>query len=471
MRHRFPLRHLMALLLATSLTLGGCARGIPDAEPGDIPDLRTRLEASPGDAVLQTRLGIALYKADRHDEAARMLAGALQAAPRSEDPGAVAGAASLYLGLAQEAQENWSEARAAYSQYLEAGRYDPLKDEIRGRLALMARRELERQAEEALAQEAQLSDEPPAPRSIAVFPFRLTTDDPDLEPLGVALTDMMITDLTLAGGLTVLERARIQILLDEMALTDAGYTETATGARAGRLLRSEHVVQGALTRFGEEQIRFDANLVNTVSGSSAGGVDTEDELDRIFDLEKQAVFAVLDQLGIEITAAERQAINENRSENLLAFLSYGQGLMALDRGDYGSAGQFFNRAVELDPGFSLAQTRENETEQLQTASTTSTDAVATRADPELGGVAEEGALTGPGNNTTLANVNGGINPNPNSGTLDRGQTTTGAGDNPATDRKDPIQEPTGGETASKPPVVTIPIVIPNPTTGGGGGGS
>ncbi|MBW3536048.1 MAG: CsgG/HfaB family protein, partial [Gemmatimonadetes bacterium] len=209
-------------LLLACLAVAACATGLPRAEPADIPMLRERLAAAPGDADVLTRLGIALYKDAQHAEAARVLDEAVAA-------GATGGAAHLYLGLAHEEMGQWSEARAAYAGFLDAGGSGALQSDIRGRMALMGRRELEAAAQQALAQEASLSSEPPAPRSVAVFPFRLVSENLELEPLQVALADMMITDLTLAGDLTVLERAQIQTLLNEMALTEAGYTEPATG--------------------------------------------------------------------------------------------------------------------------------------------------------------------------------------------------------------------------------------------------
>ncbi len=67
------------------------------------------------------------------------------------------------------------------------------------------------------------------------------------------------------NALVVLERAAIQALLDEMALTSSGYAEPATGARAGRLLSAEHVFQGVLTTLGENDLQTDVDILNVVS--------------------------------------------------------------------------------------------------------------------------------------------------------------------------------------------------------------
>ena len=329
------------------LVLTACARRLPDVSPADIPTIRAELETSPDDLELRTRLGIALNRAGDHQQAVEVLTAAI-------DEGVGSGAAFLYLGLSHEALENWAGAREAYSRYLEVGRFDPLKDELRGRLAMIVREELRAETRATLAREAEVSAQPPTPRSIAVFPMRYVSGPPELQPLQVAMADMMITDLSQARSLTVLERTQIQTLLDEMALSEAGLTEPATGARAGRVLRSEHVVQGALTALGTQGIRLDADVLRSVQGTTAGEVLAEDQLEAIFNVEKTAVLEILEALGVELTAAEREAIDENRTASLQAFLAYGRGLQALDRGDYQAAQQFFQEAANLDPGFGPA---------------------------------------------------------------------------------------------------------------------
>ena len=457
---RFPLSRAFRLVFAAVLPLlaGACIHRLPDAAPGDIPALRAQLTAEPNNTTVGTKLGIALYKDGQHKEAVAVLAPVVQA-------GEPTGAANLYLGLANEELQNWDAARDAYTSYISAGRFNPVKDQLRGRLALIVRRQIQDQAKTALAQEAQLSAQPPTVRSVAVFPFRLVSDNAELEPLEVALADMMITDLQLSGGLTVLERTQVQSLLDEMALSDAGYVDQGSGTRAGHLLRAEHVVQGALTTLGTEQIRFDADVLETQRGSSAGNITNEQQIATLFDMEKVVVFQVLDILGVELTPAEREQINQNRAENLLSFLAYGRGLQSMDRGDYASATQFFDQAIRLDPGFQPARDLGGQAGQMGDAATTSTTDVAASAagsgtigappDAPAPGVADVG--------NTLANVDNGVNPSPTAGTIDVG-STGGSGNGQQTQQRDPVQESQGSDGVTKNSSAKIVIQIKRPGT-------
>ena len=447
-------RRLSLLLFLPSLS-GGCARQGLDAEPAQIPSLQEQLSQNPADLTTQTRLGIALYKDGRFEQARTTLANAVEA-------GAESGAAYLYLGLSNESLEDWAGAREAYTTYLDVGNWGPLKDDLEDRLLLIARNELRAAAEAALAQEAELAAEPPEPRTVAVFPFRLISDDEGLLPLQVALADMMITDLAISNALTVLERTQIQSLLNEMALSEAGYADPVTGARAGRLLRSEHVVQGVLTTLGQENIQFDAEVMNTVQARSAGSISDQDRLEAIFDMEKGLVFQILDVLGAPLTPAEREAINENRAENILAFLAYGEGLMAMDRGDFQATSDFFQQAASIDPTFDAAQTANTEAQSLDDA------AAATTADIQGASAGETSAVTGvadagdiaPTDNLLQATSRD-VNPSATATVIDQGTTTSAGQDNKQASERDSSQEATRQEgTVTTTARVTISIQRP-----------
>jgi len=332
------------LLPAMGLFLAACA-GLPEVQPVDIPRLEQEVATSPDDTDLQVQLGMAQFKGGELEAARATLRGAV-------DAGNESGAAYLYLGLVEEELEDWSAARDAYNRYLDVGESSPARDEVRKRLTLIGRNLLRAQARQALAQEQEITETGAvAPQSIAVLPMAFFASDPELEPLIYALSDMMITDFKVSNALVVLERAQIQTLLDEMQLTSAGYAEAETGARAGRLLRAEHVFQGALTSLGQQELQTAADVLNVQRAASIGELTESALLEQLFDMEKQIVIRTIREvLGVELTPAEEQRILENRMDNVLAFLAYGRGLRELDDGNYEAAQAEFDLALSLDPG-------------------------------------------------------------------------------------------------------------------------
>ena len=308
-----------------------------------------------------------------------------------------------------------------------------------------------------LDQEAELSGLPAAPRSVAVFPFRITTDDPRFEPLQVALADMVTTDLNIPGVLVLLERAQIGAVVREMALNLAGFAEPQTGARVGRLMRAEHVVQGSVTLLDEERVRLEMAVVDAATRERTGGAENEGALEQIFDAEKALVFGVLDALGVTLTPAEREAIEENRAANLISFLSYGEGLMAMENGDFAGAHAAFGRATQADPSFAPAAAAQQEAGELQQAAQTTTEEIALQAAPGLPG----GPTDDPDSRRNALNdVVDRTNPNPGSQyTGDDAGPQIATGDLDENDTSDDSDE----SVVATPPQAGIDIDIPNPT--------
>jgi tetratricopeptide (TPR) repeat protein len=361
--------------LALAILLQGCAGNIATPRPEQIPALEAQLQKKPDDKDVAAQLGAAYVAAKRYDDAKRVLTPLVSA-------GTSNASAYVYLGVASEETNDFTGARAAYQKYLEVGRDQSVKDDIEGRLALVARKELKQQARAILDREQILSTEAPTPRTLAVMPFQFIGASEELKPLQTALADMMITDLSVSRSLIPVERVRMQALIDEMLLGQAGISDAANTTRAGRLLKAEHIVQGAINVSADRQLRVEGNVLATASRASRGSLTGQNSVDAVFDLEKQLVFDIYRTLGITLTVAEQERINDNRTGNLLAFLAYGRGLEALDRGNYGEASAFFNQATSLDPQFSRAQAQRTEATQLNQSAQTSAEQIASSAATE-----------------------------------------------------------------------------------------
>lgn len=432
--------------LAPAVALAACAT-TPRAAvgPADIPSLERAVAASPQSADTLTLLGAAYATADRHADAVRTL-------ERAVATGAAPALAHLYLGASLESLERWQDAREAYVTYLASDESHGLRRDVERRLAVVDRELLDVQARAMLEQEAALSQAPAAPRSVAVLPFTVRTDDPRFAPLQLALADMVTTDLAVPGVLVMLERTQIQALVREMALTLGGFADPESGARVGRLMRAEHVVQGSVTLLPDERVRMELSLLEAARRERTGSAADEAALDAIFEAEKTLVLQMLELLGVTLTASEREAIEENRSSSLLAFLAYGEGLMAAQEGDYAAAAAAFGRALDIDPGFQAAETRAREAGDILQALPPGEIAAAAMA----GLTGDEGPDP---RDVALTNVTDLTNPNPGApytGTgSDRDGSTFGF-DDPDT-RNDPDEGRIGT------PTVRVPINIPNPT--------
>ncbi len=383
---RGPCRPVIAAGLACLALAAGCARTAraPQAPaPSEIPSLQARLAA---DSTPRTRtLLAAAYRSAGQPERARALLEPLMAT------GSAGPAARFFLGLAYEDLHRYADARRLYEAYLRDARSDSLKAQVRDRLALLGREELQAAARAALVRETELRGTAPTPRTIAVFPF-LGRGDTTMRPLGRALAELLTTDLGQTDRLKVLERARVQSLIDEMKLGASGLVASSTAARAGHLLGAGRIVQGRIEPAGGA-VALQALLVPVAAADTTAvgrPLAERGPLPRLFDMEKSLALGIYDAVGIQLTAAERERVTRKATENVQALLAFGFGLEAQDAGRYDEAVRQFRRAVQLDPGFALARTHLREAEQLASAQ------VQTPASLTTLGMAELGPGPGPG---------------------------------------------------------------------------
>ena len=101
-------------------------------------------------------------------------------------------------------------------------------------------------ASKALQQEKTLSTQgvTGTPNSIAVLYFNNKSGENKLTPLQKGLAVMLITDLAKVEQLRVVERVRMQALLDELELGSSGLVDAETAPRVGKLLGVAKVTGG-----------------------------------------------------------------------------------------------------------------------------------------------------------------------------------------------------------------------------------
>lgn len=452
MRILKPVVTTLLLCGATACATGGVSAG------ESVSRLEQQRTANPNSAAVSRSLGIAYYKANRYPEARAALEAANKIDPRD-------GATSLYLGLTAEALGDLPAAKSAYSSYIQYGRTSQVRSQLEARLVALTRKEITAEAKAAVKQEASIATRPGSPRTVAVLPLRFSGPDTSLKSLERGFADLLTTDLARSAQLTLVERSRMQALLDEVKLQQTGATDAASNVRAGRLIRAGRVVQGSLLQLNGTTLRADAAVVDVPTSRVTGTAQNSNLLDQVFDIEKRLALDLFTQLGVTLTVAERNAVEQRPTRSLAAFLSYSRGLTAEDEGRYDDAARFYNDAVRLDPGFGAAQQKSQEARAAAAGASvdaasvevslkgTSEGAVvsaATQGSPNAGSV-------GGGTGSTVQAAAGDLNPSPIGAATGAG-TTTGAVSQPAS--KDAVSAGTGSDNPTGSAKVTIIISRP-----------
>jgi len=342
------------LVLLLLLLLVGCApslvtkgRNLADEGQYDqaIETLYKELTTHPDNLRAWQELGVTFYKQGDLIKAEDALKKADKTDPRTH----------LYLGLVLEARQEYDYAIASYRAALTLQPSGKTRDMIRAHLDQLIRRQVDEQVAYAITHEAEIETAEIPQNTVAVTDFDGSQLPPETAPIAVGLAELTASDLAKVRSLRVVERMKLDVLLGELQLGQTGLVEPGQAPRMGKLLGSSRLVTGTVTGLGDDRIRLDGAIVSTVDSTTKVPEPSEGELRRFFEVQKNLVFKVIDEMGVELTAEERDAIRTVPTENYLAFLAYCRGLDYSRRGMYQAAESEFGQAVQLDPKFGAAQ--------------------------------------------------------------------------------------------------------------------
>ncbi|MBI5329584.1 MAG: FecR domain-containing protein [Betaproteobacteria bacterium] len=150
---------------------------------------------------------------------------------------------AYYLGaIALERGEHFETIRQ-WQQFIKTDPNGAATKGVPERLTLLINQEMRAEVEKALKLESTLSQAAPEPGTVAVLPFA-NRGDANQAILSKGLAAMMISDLSKVPNLRVLERSKLQMLADEIALSQSGLVDAQSSVRAGRMLRAEKLLIG-----------------------------------------------------------------------------------------------------------------------------------------------------------------------------------------------------------------------------------
>jgi TolB-like protein len=209
-------------------------------------------------------------------------------------------------------------------------------------------------AKQAVEQEKSLKTVAAA-NTVAVLYFFNRTGRADLDPLQKGLTVMLITDLSKVKSLAVVERVRLQALVEEMKLGASGLVEEGTAPRVGKLLGARWLEGGNFQSGQASLLQIKSNVLDVPTTQIAGQPGAEGILEEIFRMEKDLVFETLKFLKVEPTPQEAAALKKPMTKSLKALFDFSQGIGLSDLGNYEEAAKFYESALRADPAFDDAK--------------------------------------------------------------------------------------------------------------------
>ena len=259
-----------------------------------------------------------------------------------------------YLGLIYLEQGHRNEAITQWKKYVAMAPHNKNTAKIRKNITILLRKAAKAYAREAAANEASLQNTPIDNNTVAVSPFA-NLGSKDLGPLGKGMAAMIIVDLSQFKDLKVVEREKLQALLDEIKLGSSGLVDQKNAPRIGKLLRAQYVTSGSLTDFEIEDLQISSILLDADTDKTLGNQETKGKKDKFYDLEKKIACRIVTDLGRDCSQAPK-AFGKIHTKSLPAMEAYSKGLDYTDQEKYDKARTSFKKAVDEDPEFDLAKT-------------------------------------------------------------------------------------------------------------------
>ena len=183
--------------------------------------------------------------------------------------------------------------------------------------------------------------------SVAVLPFINVSGDAKQDHLAEGLTDDLITELSKVSGLFVIGRHSVFAVRK-----DVGSIQDVAAE-----LGVHYVLEGTLQRAGP-RLRINVKLIDALTGLSMWAERYDRQYADLFAVQDDVTGKIITALEVELTEGERNRIERMPTENLEAYDYYiraeHEGLTYSDVDTYRRALSYYQRAIDLDPGFADA---------------------------------------------------------------------------------------------------------------------
>jgi TolB-like protein len=195
-------------------------------------------------------------------------------------------------------------------------------------------------------------------KTVAVLSFDNHTGQADYDALGKGMASMMISDLSAVQEIQLLERERLQDLVQEIDRQGTRHFDSTTAVKVGQMAGAEYVVVGAIAAI-RPQMRIDTRVVRVETGEIVKAAQVTGHEDKLFELQQRLAGRLIDGLGLALSPEEQQRLlakqDSNRIDNLSTMMNFSQALALYDRADYVGASQKMALVLQASPNSMLVR--------------------------------------------------------------------------------------------------------------------
>ncbi|HKG93559.1 MAG TPA: CsgG/HfaB family protein [Gemmatimonadaceae bacterium] len=196
----------------------------------------------------------------------------------------------------------------------------------------------------------------------------------EFQPLSLGLADMMITELAANPKIRVVERDRINQLMDEQKLSAGDRVDPSTAVAMGKLLGAHHILIGTYVTDTKGRMVLAVRSVNTETSQVEYTETVRDKSDNVLDM--VATLAEKVNKGLNLPSIQKrssaapggntrgasQSSAQSSAESapppaarrqvpFQAVMLYSKGLAAKDKGNWQEAAQLFRASLQKFPEY------------------------------------------------------------------------------------------------------------------------
>lgn len=193
-------------------------------------------------------------------------------------------------------------------------------------------------------------------KTIAISYFDNSSGDAKYNALSKGIADMLITDLSKVKGVSIVEREKLEKLIQEIKLGQSKYFDPSTAQKLGKGLGAQNILTGSFYLL-DNTLRIDARLVDVQTGGIILAEQVTGNKNSFFTLHQQLATLLSKNLNVPYNPNLSGLYKSNEEVELTAVVYYSNAIELQDQGMAADAEQLLEKTIHAYPKFNFAKNK------------------------------------------------------------------------------------------------------------------
>lgn len=195
-----------------------------------------------------------------------------------------------------------------------------------------------------------------AAKTIAISYFDNSSGDVKYNALSKGIADMLITDLSKIKGVTIVEREKLEKLIQEIKLGQSKYFDQTTALKLGKGLGAQNILTGSFYVL-DNVIRIDARLIDVQTGGVVFAEKVSGNKNNFFGLHQQLANLLAKNINVPYNPDLSGLYKNNEEVTLKEVVAFSNALELHDEGLNSEAKHLLEKTIKENPRFYFAKNK------------------------------------------------------------------------------------------------------------------